>query len=49
MEMSSVSYTQLDFELIRVEMREMETLISQLKSSLTGSNVIVEQLYEEVW
>ncbi|KAJ6661685.1 hypothetical protein lerEdw1_013207 [Lerista edwardsae] len=48
MEMSSVSYTQLDFQIIRVEISEMERLISQLKTSLTGSNVIVEQLYVEI-
>ncbi|XP_066477460.1 olfactomedin-4-like [Tiliqua scincoides] len=48
MEMSSVSYTKLDFELIRVEISEMDILVSQLKTSLTGSNVIVEQLYEEI-
>lgn len=48
MEKSSISYTALDFELIKLEISEMERLIVQLKTSLTGSNVVVEQLYVEV-
>ncbi|XP_058042436.1 olfactomedin-4 [Ahaetulla prasina] len=48
MEKTSVSYTALDFELIRLEIAEMERLIVQLKASLTGSNVLVEQLYVEI-
>ncbi|KAK9401662.1 olfactomedin-4 [Crotalus adamanteus] len=48
MEKSSISYTALEFELIKLEIREMERLIVQLKTSLTGSNVIVEQLYVEI-
>ncbi|XP_070799568.1 olfactomedin-4 [Pituophis catenifer annectens] len=48
MEKSSVSYTELDFELIKLEITEMERLIVQLKASLTGSNVFVEQLYVEI-
>ncbi|XP_070607476.1 olfactomedin-4 [Erythrolamprus reginae] len=48
MEKSSISYTELDFELIKLEIKEMETLIVQLKTSLTGSNVLVEQLYVEI-
>uniref|UniRef100_A0A8C6Y3C0 Olfactomedin 4 n=1 Tax=Naja naja TaxID=35670 RepID=A0A8C6Y3C0_NAJNA len=48
MEKSSISYTSLDFELIRLEITEMERLITQLKTSLTGSNVFVEQLYVEI-
>ncbi|NWH65985.1 OLFM4 protein, partial [Geococcyx californianus] len=48
MEKSSVSYTELDFELLRVEILELERLVTQLKSSLVGSNVIVEQIYLEI-
>ncbi|XP_053912276.1 olfactomedin-4 isoform X3 [Cuculus canorus] len=48
MEKSSVSFTELDFELLRVEILELERLVTQLKSSLVGSNVIVEQIYLEI-
>uniref|UniRef100_A0A8D0AT03 Olfactomedin 4 n=1 Tax=Salvator merianae TaxID=96440 RepID=A0A8D0AT03_SALMN len=48
MERTSVTYTELDFKLMRLEISEMEKLVTQLKSTLTGSNVIVEQLYEEI-
>lgn len=48
MESSSVSYTELDFQLLKVEISELDRLVTQLKSSLVGSNVIVEQIYVEV-
>lgn len=48
MEKSSVSYAQLDFQLLKVEISDLERLVTQLKSSLVGSNVIVEQIYLEV-
>ncbi|XP_069736745.1 olfactomedin-4 isoform X2 [Phaenicophaeus curvirostris] len=48
MEKSSVSYTELDFEILRVEILELERLVIQLKSSLVGSNAIVEQIYVEI-
>ncbi|XP_062983449.1 olfactomedin-4 [Elgaria multicarinata webbii] len=48
MEKTSVSYTELDFQLMRLEISEMEKLVTQLKLTLTGSNVVVEQLYEEI-
>ncbi|XP_063160628.1 olfactomedin-4 [Candoia aspera] len=48
MEKTSVSYTELDFQLIKLEIREMERLITQLKTSLTESNVVVEQLFVEI-
>ncbi|CAH2223978.1 olfactomedin-4 [Pelobates cultripes] len=47
MEKTSISYTQLDFEFLKLEIAEMEKLVSQLKTSVTG-NVIVEQLYTEI-
>ncbi|XP_065434861.1 olfactomedin-4-like [Chrysemys picta bellii] len=43
-----VSYTELDFQLLKLEINEMERLVTQLKSTLVGSNVIVEQLYVEI-
>ncbi|KAM9282897.1 LOW QUALITY PROTEIN: olfactomedin-4 [Cariama cristata] len=48
MEKSSVSYTELDFQLLKVEIIDLERLVTQLKSSLVGSNVIVEQIYLEI-
>ncbi|XP_065434831.1 olfactomedin-4-like isoform X1 [Chrysemys picta bellii] len=48
MELTSVSYSELDFQLLKLEISEMERLVTQLKSTLVGSNVIVEQLYVEI-
>ncbi|NXI53735.1 OLFM4 protein, partial [Chloroceryle aenea] len=48
MEKSSVSYTELDFQLLKVEISDLERLVTQLKSSLVGSNVIVEQIFLEI-
>ncbi|NXL41550.1 OLFM4 protein, partial [Podilymbus podiceps] len=48
MEKSGVSYTELDFQLLKVEITDLERLVTQLKSSLVGSNVIVEQIYLEI-
>ncbi|XP_051464266.1 olfactomedin-4 isoform X1 [Apus apus] len=48
MEKSSVSYTELDFQLLKVEISDLERLVTQLKPSVVGSNVIVEQIYLEI-
>ncbi|XP_013803785.1 olfactomedin-4 [Apteryx mantelli] len=48
MEKSSISYTELDFQLVKVEISDLERLVTQLKSSLVGSNVIIEQIYLEI-
>ncbi|XP_065531890.1 olfactomedin-4 isoform X2 [Lathamus discolor] len=48
MEKSSVSYTELDFQLLKIEINDLERLVTQLKFSLVGSNVIVEQIYLEI-
>ncbi|KGL81541.1 Olfactomedin-4, partial [Tinamus guttatus] len=48
MEKSSISYTELDFQLLKVEIINLERLVTQLKSSVVGSNVIVEQIYLEI-
>lgn len=48
MEHSSVSYTELDFQLLKVEINDLEKLVTQLKTSLVGSNVVVEQIFLEV-
>ncbi|XP_054829024.1 olfactomedin-4 [Eublepharis macularius] len=48
MEKTSISYTELDFQLLKIEITEMNKLVTQLKSTLTGSNVVVEQLFEEI-
>ncbi|XP_068251641.1 olfactomedin-4 [Nyctibius grandis] len=48
MEDGHVSYTELDFQLLKVEISDLERLVAQLKPSLVGSNVIVEQIYLEI-
>ncbi|XP_073405257.1 olfactomedin-4-like [Dendrobates tinctorius] len=47
-EMGGFSYTELDFELVKLEIRELEALILQLKTSMNGTNVLVEALYLEI-
>ena len=48
MEKDSISYTELDFELIKMEVKEMEKLIKRLKVGFSGSTVIIDQLEVEV-
>ncbi|XP_007119450.2 olfactomedin-4 [Physeter macrocephalus] len=48
MERDTISYTELDFELIKIEVKEMEKLIKQLKVGFSGSSVIVDQLEVEI-
>ncbi|XP_045334277.1 olfactomedin-4 [Leopardus geoffroyi] len=48
MEKDTISYTELDFELIKIEVKEMEKLIIQLKDNFVGSTTIVDQLEVEI-
>lgn len=48
MEMGGISYTELDFELLKLEMKEMESLVIKLRETFEGSNTLVEALYVEV-
>ncbi|XP_056397329.1 olfactomedin-4-like [Hyla sarda] len=48
METGSVTYTELEFELVKLEIKEMEALILQLKSSMNSTNVEVETLYLQI-
>ncbi|XP_061485647.1 olfactomedin-4-like [Rhineura floridana] len=48
MHTSQVSYTELDFEVLKLDIQEMESLVVQLKASMGDSNVIVQQLYVEI-
>ncbi|KAJ7427282.1 Olfactomedin-4 [Willisornis vidua] len=48
MESGGISYTELDFQLLKVEINDLERLVTQLKPSLVGSNVIIEQIYLEI-
>lgn len=41
-------YIKLDFELLRIELREFEALVSQLRDSLNSSSPLFESLYSEV-
>ncbi|XP_078468784.1 olfactomedin-4-like [Lampetra fluviatilis] len=46
--LGDVSITELDFELLRAEVKEMELLILELKSTMAVSNPVLEILLEEV-
>uniref|UniRef100_A0A3P8SXX8 Si:ch211-173a9.6 n=1 Tax=Amphiprion percula TaxID=161767 RepID=A0A3P8SXX8_AMPPE len=48
LEGSSESYIKLDFELLRIELREFEALVSQLKHSLNSSSPIFDSLHTEI-
>eukprot|EP00079_Xenopus_tropicalis_P028890 XP_012823916.1 PREDICTED: olfactomedin 4 isoform X1 [Xenopus tropicalis] len=48
MEMGGISYTELDFELLKLEIKEMQTLVEQLRFSINGSSALVESLFEEI-
>ncbi|KAM4019981.1 olfactomedin-4-like [Anomaloglossus baeobatrachus] len=48
MEMGGLSYTKLDFELVNLEIREMEALILQVKNSMNDTDVLVEALHMEI-
>ncbi|XP_004604734.2 olfactomedin-4 [Sorex araneus] len=48
MEKDTISYTELDFELIKLEIKEMEKLILQLKDTFVGSSTIIDQLEVEI-
>lgn len=41
-------YIKLDFELLRIELREFEALVSQLRESLNSSSPLFDTLYTEV-
>ncbi|XP_073682512.1 olfactomedin-4-like [Garra rufa] len=41
-------YIKLDFELLRIELREFELLVTQLKASLNSSSPAFESLYTEI-
>ena len=41
-------YIRLDFELLRIELREFELLVTQLKDSLNSSSPVFDSLYTEV-
>ncbi|XP_040917060.1 olfactomedin-4-like [Toxotes jaculatrix] len=41
-------YIKLDFELLRIELREFEALVSQLKDSLNSSSPMFDSLYSEI-
>ncbi|XP_027729529.1 olfactomedin-4 [Vombatus ursinus] len=48
MEETSISYNKLDFELLKLEVSEMQKLVIELKSSFVGSSVIIDQLELEI-
>ncbi|XP_018427980.1 PREDICTED: olfactomedin-4-like [Nanorana parkeri] len=48
MENGGLSYNELDFEPIKLEIKEMETLILQLKALFDGSSAIIDILYQQI-
>ncbi|XP_023272988.1 olfactomedin-4-like [Seriola lalandi dorsalis] len=48
LESSPDSYIKLDFELLRIELREFEAIVSQLKDSLNSSSPMFDSLYTEI-
>lgn len=48
LESSADKYIKLDFELLRIELREFEVLVSQLKDSLNSTSPMFDSLYIEV-
>ncbi|KAM4723414.1 olfactomedin-4 [Anableps anableps] len=48
LESSPDDYVKLDFELLRIELREFEALVSQLKYSLNFSSPLFDSLYTEI-
>lgn len=41
-------YIKLDFELLRVELREFEALVTQLRDSLNSTSPLFDSLFAEV-
>lgn len=41
-------YIKLDFELLRIELRQFEALVSQLRDSLNASSPALDSLFTEV-
>ncbi|XP_028251742.1 olfactomedin-4 [Parambassis ranga] len=48
LESSADKYIKLDFELLRIELREFEALVSQLKDSFNSSSPLFDSLYTEI-
>ena len=48
LESSPDNYIKLDFELLRIELREFEVLVSQLKRSLNSTSPMFDKLHTEV-
>lgn len=42
------NYIKLDFELLRIELRQFQALVSQLRDSLNSSSPLFDSLYTEV-
>ncbi|XP_067848290.1 olfactomedin-4-like [Heptranchias perlo] len=48
MENNEDTFTKLDFELLRVELKEMERLITELMQSVQGDTHVFDMLFEEI-
>ncbi|KAM9787359.1 olfactomedin-4 [Syngnathus typhle] len=45
---SADDYIKLDFELLRIELREFESLVSQLKDAFNSSSPMFDSVYTEI-
>lgn len=48
MQTDADDYVKLEFELLRIELREFEALVSQLRDSLNASSPALDSLFTEV-
>ncbi|XP_069495597.1 olfactomedin-4 [Ambystoma mexicanum] len=48
MEKTSVSYSELDFEILKIELAEIERVIIQLKFTVGNGNQLIDQLHVEI-
>ncbi|CAH2314270.1 olfactomedin-4-like [Pelobates cultripes] len=48
MELGEISYTELDFELLKLEIREIESSATQLQASFNGPSALMETLFEKI-
>ncbi|KAM4641527.1 olfactomedin-4-like isoform 2-T2 [Discoglossus pictus] len=47
-ETGGVTYTELEFQLLKTEINDMESLVVQLRASINGSNALVDDLFVEI-
>ncbi|XP_042190029.1 olfactomedin-4 [Callorhinchus milii] len=48
MEVTNIFYTELDFDLLKVEITELESLVAELKKTVNGSSVLIDRIFLEI-